>query len=265
MRNIYSTTRVDGSLFVKEYDNHIGEELVKDEYEKATKLFELGLGPKPVSFSGRTISLQAVDKPFVELADFIFKNNNVRNYKPEIIRKVLYRIGFSLGKIHRELKLSKKESLGWKVAPHKKVFLYGDLGLKSVLIKDDNLIFIDPGFNLINDKVCLFDSFYYDLAYFIFSIRYLVPLKRRPFYNFSSTESFIKSFLDGYVKSTEEIIILSLLKIYENKVREEYNKTLNNDFIGKIWRRIINDGNKKILEPCKEIRCVQGGIPTTWK
>jgi hypothetical protein len=188
MRGLYSNSQVIGDLFIKTYDETIPLERVKQEFYKSKKIYELSLKnhfnfPKPLIINNRTLVSEALPAGLINLEEFLYKNNNLKHQDLAAIKSVMRRCGLILGTIHRELRLETSEPLGWIIAPHRKAFLYTDYGLKSILLKEGNdITLIDPSFTLITDKVCLYDSIYYDLAYFIFSISYLIPLKHRATY-----------------------------------------------------------------------------------
>lgn len=249
MKGLYSETRISGDVFIKTYDESIPSELVKKEFYKSEKIYDLeknGLFkfPKPLSQNNRTIISESLGKEYIDLEEFLYRNNSFRHQNLNAAINVMKRCGTILGSIHTKLKLEEKEILGWNIAPHIKAFLYTDFGLKSVLIKDEEITLIDPSFNLITNKVCLYDSVYYDLAYFIFNLTYLIPLKHRFTYLFDNTELLIREFLMSYELATGFAISKPLLERYDDEIKNKYLKTLKNTWKEKIWRKIINEPNE---------------------
>lgn len=245
VRNIYSTTGISGTgLFFKKYDDKIPKKKVFDEFIKSKSLYDLSkktklfVFPEPIYMSNNIIYSEKIDD-FQELRYYLVHYNNILLVLGGKLERVMRNCGKALGVIHNKLKLDRKEGLGWDLPVQKKVFLYADFGLSSILVKnDESIVLIDPSFNLINNNVFLYDSFYFDLAYFIFQLKYLIPLRLRIFYLRSNVGVFITNFLLGYRSETGFFINNDLLQKYEARVKEEYLKTLKG-LRGMVWKKIL--------------------------
>lgn len=242
LKGLYGESRVVGDDFIKEYSDKVSVSQVSDEFDKSLALWTLSQDtglfffPKPKSRDGRRIVYEKLEG-FTELRDYLVKEKDCVR-----VMEVMRRLGTILGTIHNNLSLVKKESLGWKLAPQNKVFLYTDFGLANILIKDDDIILIDPSFNFVTDRVCLYDSFYFDLAYFKFQLTYLIPLKDRLFYNFENTRYYWDEFILGYTCEVPFTINKGLLKSYMDEVKKVYIKKYVDTLIPihrGVWLKIL--------------------------
>jgi serine/threonine protein kinase len=254
--NTFVIERNGERYFMKQYFKSCPKKLIKTEYEKHLKIYNLlrnnkkvrTVKPLELNLGQRYVVFEYLPE-FIEFKTFFIRNNNIF-YVTKKVRNACIEITKAIAYIHENLKYKQFSKFKYdKIKDDILVPILSDICNSNILFSKDKIYLVDfsPTPTMYSVDTCNMLSHYYlDLAHLIYSYE-LPPIYQWPIYrhNFKFYEDII---VETYLKYRKKAKFnrRNLLYAKEYYLRRYLISVRKSKYTGKIWKCIIKRQLKKI-------------------